>query len=75
MFACHKTAQHEERPCAGWLAVEGRDHIGVRIAVLQGRLVPEVLEAGQGWPELFASFAAMAAANHAAPDHDSDRAG
>ncbi len=67
LFACHKTAEGREVVCAGWLAVEGRNHVGVRIAVLEGRLTPDALEVGEEWPELYPSFSAMATANHA--DH------
>lgn len=38
MFACHKTPEGKEQACAGWLAVAGRDHLGVRLAVAHGGL-------------------------------------
>ncbi|GBF17407.1 hypothetical protein Br6_04813 [Rhodococcus sp. Br-6] len=60
MFACHKTAEGAEQACAGWLAVAGGDHLGVRVAVIQGRLDPAVLEPGEAWPPLFGSFDEMA---------------
>lgn len=41
------------------------NHVWIRIAVLQGRLDGEALEVGEGWPELYPSFHAMAAANDA----------
>jgi hypothetical protein len=68
LFACHKTAEGREQACAGWLAVTGRDHLGVRLAVATGRLPAEVLDPGAGWPALFDSYdemaATQAAANH-----------
>jgi hypothetical protein len=60
MFACHKSPEGREEACAGWLAVAGRDHIGVRLAVVQKRLPEEVLDAGPDWPPLFASYEEMA---------------
>lgn len=59
-FACHKTPEGEERACAGWLAVEGHAHVGVRLAVAMGRLPAEALEPGPDWPQLFGSFREMA---------------
>lgn len=50
---------HALRLCAGWLAVVGRDHLGVRFAVLTGRLPEEVLEPGRRWPQLYKSFTDM----------------
>lgn len=63
IFACHKTPDGGERACAGWLAVVGYDHLGVRFAIMTGRLDPAALKAGDGWPELYPSYAALAAAN------------
>ncbi|MGK5557969.1 hypothetical protein ACSNOI_40825 [Actinomadura kijaniata] len=45
-MACHKDqadTAHPLRLCAGWLAVVGPDHIGVRIAMLTGRLLAEAV--------------------------------
>ena len=67
MFACHKTAEGKEQACAGWLAVAGVEHIGIRLAIAQGRLDPAVLSPGDGWPELFGSFEEMADTQAAAP--------
>lgn len=55
-FACHHCKPDEEFPCAGWLAATGWYHIGVRIAVSQGRVSPEALEPGENWPELHADY-------------------
>lgn len=61
LFACHKTAEGKEIACAGWLAVEGSDHLGVRLAVMRGRIPPEALSPQPGWPELFDNYDEMAA--------------
>ncbi|MCM6777896.1 DUF6283 family protein [Nocardia sp. CDC159] len=63
MFACHKTAEGREVACAGWLAVAGAEHLGVRLAVASGRISPGALARGDDWPELYASFEEMAAFN------------
>jgi hypothetical protein len=67
LFACHKSPEGREEACAGWLAVCGIEHLGVRLAVLTGRLEPEHLRPADGWPELFASYAEMAAAQGGRP--------
>lgn len=63
LFACHKTAEGKETACAGWLAVAGRDHLGVRLAVAMRRLDPSTLEPQKDWPVLYGSFEEMAAFN------------
>lgn len=62
MFACHKgePGTDEDVACAGWLAVAGREHIGVRVALSRRRLPVEALEPGPDWPALFDSYAEMA---------------
>jgi len=65
MFACHKTAEGKEIACAGWLAIEGAGHVGVRVAVVTGGLDPEALEPKDWWPELHQSFAELARFNGA----------
>jgi hypothetical protein len=62
MFGCHKgePGTDADLACAGWLAVAGREHIGVRLAVAFGELPAEVLSPGEGWPELFDSYEEMA---------------
>lgn len=62
LFACHKSPEGREEACAGWLAVCGVEHLGVRIAVLAGRIEPENLRPPGGWPELYESYDEMAAA-------------
>lgn len=60
MFGCHKSPLGGEFACAGWLAVEGPNHIGVRLAVASGDLPAEALRPGEDWPALFASYEDMA---------------
>ncbi len=60
MFACHKTSEGRDRACAGWLAVEGGGHIGIRLAVLTGRLDAAALRPDAGWPALHDSIRAAA---------------
>jgi hypothetical protein len=60
IFACHKTPENHDRACAGWLATVGREHIGVRLALLMDRLPASALQPGEDWPELFPSYDAMA---------------
>lgn len=61
MFACHMSPDGQEYACAGWLATVGADHLGVRLAVVTGRLPAVALEPGPDWPELFAGYEEMAA--------------
>ncbi len=49
MFACHHSPEDDEHVCVGWLAVHGHNHLGVRLAVLRGRLDPPDTA---GWPPL-----------------------
>lgn len=58
-FACHQSKPGEEFPCAGWLAVHGRAHPGVRWNLIQGHYEPSVLDRGADWPELHASYQEM----------------
>ncbi|WP_203607366.1 DUF6283 family protein [Streptomyces sp. SID11385] len=60
MFACHKTKEGREKACAAWLAAVGHRHIGVRLAVAQGRLPAQALTPGESWPPLFATYEEMA---------------
>jgi hypothetical protein len=64
MFGCHKgePGTNADLACAGWLAVAGTEHLAVRMAVITGRLEPDDLRPGENWPELFGSYAEMAAA-------------
>ncbi|MGP4105248.1 DUF6283 family protein [Nonomuraea sp. KM90] len=64
-MACHKDqpdTAHPMRLCAGWLAVVGPDHIGVRLSVFEGSLPPEAVEPDtHTWPALHASLAELLA--------------
>lgn len=70
LFACHKSQHGQEIACAGWLAAVGHDHLGIRLAVITGRLPASALTPGEDWPELYESLQDMAAAQ--AADHDTD---
>lgn len=61
LFACHMS--RDDRACAGWLAVEGAGHVGVRLAVVAGRLDAVALAPGADWPELYCSYDDLAEAN------------
>jgi hypothetical protein len=60
------THEGREQACAGWLAVAGYGHLGVRLAVAMGRLPAGALEPGEDWPGLYASYDELAAANDTA---------
>lgn len=60
IFACHHTTDGRPHACAGWLAVCGHWHLGIRQEVIEGRLPIEALDPGDGWPELFESYDDMA---------------
>lgn len=63
IFACHMSHEGKDRACAGWLAVVGFEHLGVRFALIQGRLPGDALEPKPGWPELYSSYEDLAEAN------------
>lgn len=63
IFACHKSTPGHDRACAGWLAQVGGEHLGIRYAVITGRISAEALTPGTDWPELFDSYDEMAARN------------
>lgn len=66
IFACHKSSEEHPRTCAGWLAVCGRDHLGIRLAIIQGRLPGAVTwDPPPDWPDLFSSYEEMAERNGA----------
>ncbi len=62
LFACHKTAEGREAICAGFLAVEGYDHLTVRLMVISGRVPGASLTPATGWPTLYANYGEMVAA-------------
>ncbi|WP_236746029.1 DUF6283 family protein [Mycobacteroides abscessus] len=65
IFACHKSEPGRDRACAGWLAVVGVEHLGIRLAVTLGRLPARMLRPGADWPDLFGSYEEMADRNTA----------
>lgn len=74
IFACHHTSDGAEVACAGWLAVCGHFHLGVRLAFSMGRLDPAKVGPLPGWPELFDSYDEMAAAQAGQEQYDPDAA-
>ncbi|MFJ6438188.1 DUF6283 family protein [Streptomyces sp. NPDC091416] len=59
IVSCHQDqpgTAHAWRWCAGFLAVVGNHHLGVRLAITMEALPPEVVQAGADWPELFADL-------------------
>lgn len=56
MFACHQSRDRGEIPCAGWLAKVGHRSPRVRVAVLERRLDPKVLEPAPHWPPLWDTY-------------------
>jgi hypothetical protein len=73
VFACHMaapTAKRESVACAGALAVCGLDNLTIRLGLALGRVPPEAVAPGAGWPALFASFEEMTAANAHRPPAD-----
>jgi hypothetical protein len=68
MFACHKSLEGQDLPCAGWLAAVGGDmNPMVRIAIAQGRLPRSALQPGPDWPPLFETYEEMEATQAAKP--------
>lgn len=71
LMLCHKAMALPEPergslPCQGWARVMGTRAIGVRIALMQGKLLPEEVADRKG-PRLFRSFLAMLRANRVTP--------
>lgn len=56
IFACHRSKEGAELACAGWLAVVGHRHVGVRIAVMSKRLSVESLSPKSNWPDLHTNY-------------------
>jgi hypothetical protein len=59
MFACHKSAEGKEMPCAGWLAAVGYESITVRVNIALGAIPVEALSPGANWPELHETYDEM----------------
>lgn len=67
VMLCHKSsalpvAERGSIPCQGWIRVMGRDAIGVRILLMNGKVSFEEVEDREG-PKLFPTFVAMMKAN------------
>lgn len=65
IFACHKSGDGKEIACAGWLAVVGLYHLGMRVDAAIGRLDPVAFTPGVDWPALYSSYSELAAVNGA----------
>lgn len=74
LVACHKSPAGRDVICAGWLSVEGHNHLGVQLLVIAGQILAVALRPGPGWPALVASLAEMVA-RHPATDAHPGRAG
>lgn len=61
IFACHKTPEGHDRPCAGWLKVDAEENLNVRLQRAMGTL-PRAEEIEATGP-LYESYGAMAEAN------------
>jgi hypothetical protein len=70
LFACHKSQEGKEVPCAGWLAAVGYLSLKVRLLVSHGEIPVEALHSDPNWPELHESFEEMMAAKAGADDCD-----
>lgn len=68
VVACHLDqpgTAHPMRWCAGWLAVVGPWHLGIRLAVAFDALPASATCAGEQWPELHADLGALLQARRA----------
>ena len=68
MFACHLSRPGSEFPCAGWLAVHGRENIAVRLGIVTGAIPEAALDPGDDWPELYENFDSMLEKLHSTLD-------
>ena len=59
LFACHKSAEGRELPCAGWLAAVGKESLSVRALIANGRIPAEALRLGDDWPDLHDTYEEM----------------
>lgn len=59
LFACHKSSEENEMPCAAWLASVGFENLRVRILLSEGKIPPEAMQPGDDWPELHESYDEM----------------
>jgi hypothetical protein len=59
LFACHKSSEDNEMPCAGWLASVGHYSLRVRIFTSEGAIPPEAMTPGEDWPDLHETYEEM----------------
>ncbi|BCJ51825.1 hypothetical protein Asp14428_33000 [Actinoplanes sp. NBRC 14428] len=71
LFACHHADTNTL--CAGHVAVVGREHPAVRLAVSMGLIDPAALIPGTDWPAMFSSYEEMIGAGRPANSADQDR--
>lgn len=62
IMACHHSKPGAERPCIGYVVVEGWRNLDVRIMAIQGRLDLPAISAATVGLDLWESFDAMLAA-------------
>jgi hypothetical protein len=77
VFGCHKGAPGTgaDMACAGWLAMFGDRHVAIRMAIAMDRLPAEALAPKAGWPPLYTTWEAMAAAQTLRPGDPTDHLG
>lgn len=69
IFACHKTPEGKEQACVGYLMLNGRNNIAVRLAAIERRIDLTALQ--QRGP-LYRNFREMARANGHDPGNNPD---
>lgn len=65
VMACHGSPEGGDRPCVGYLAVEGWSNLAVRVMAIQGRVDMHAVDEGSAGLELWGSFGEMLAAYEA----------
>lgn len=73
MMGCHMADYRAM--CAGWLAVTGVHHVGVRLAVATRQIDPKALSPGEDWPELHESLDAAIQAGKLAHHEGGEQVG
>ncbi|MCP2323632.1 hypothetical protein HDA40_002139 [Hamadaea flava] len=63
MVAC--VMGEQQRPCAGWLAAHGVEHLGVRFLAATGKIPAAALKPQPGWPACYANLEELAEAHTA----------
>lgn len=61
MMPCHKAPKDgkDQNLCAGWLALYGWHHNGVRLLLINGTIPAHMLEPKDDWPELHPDVASI----------------